>query len=77
MTLTYVVPRPIGKPFETGEVVEFCNRDMKVLSEVKIARAGKRIVRLVDGRTFRASDGWYVGDGGAYPFPSIRHKKKP
>lgn len=74
MNLTYTVPKPIRRPFETGEIVEFCDRDLKVLSELKIVRAGKRIVRVEDGRTFRATDGWYVGEQ-AWPFPSIRHKK--
>lgn len=74
-TMTYKVPRPIRRPFETGEIVEVCDRDLLVMSCEKVARAGKRVVRLEHGRTFRASDGWYIGNHGTWPFPSIRHKR--
>lgn len=73
MTLTYKVPKPIKSPFVTGEVVDVCDRDLHTMSAVKIKRAGKRVIRLADGRTFRASDGWWIGDTQAWPFPSIRH----
>lgn len=77
MTLTYKVPKPIISPFQTGEFVDVCDRDLKTMSRVKIKRAGKKVIRLVDGRTFRASDGWWIGDDRAWPFPSIRHSRKP
>lgn len=75
MTLYYTVPEPIKTPFAKGEIVEVCDRDLKPMGEVKVKYAGKKIVRLVDGRTFRATDGWYLGHK-AWPFPSIRHKKE-
>lgn len=71
--MTYTTPLPIQTPFKAGETVEVCNRDLVAMSRVKVTRAGIKVVRLVDGRRFRASDGWYIGVGGAYPFPSIRH----
>lgn len=73
MTLYYTPPKPIERPFVVGEIVEVCDRDLKAISEVQVKYAGKKIVRLVDGRTFRATDGYWLGDE-AYPFPSIRHK---
>jgi hypothetical protein len=30
-------------------------------------------VRLDDGRRFRPSDGYWIGDNGIWPFPSIQH----
>jgi hypothetical protein len=76
MALTYTPPAPLTKPFKTGEVVEVCDRDLSVMSEEKIARAGKKVIHLVGGRTFRASDGWWIGSERAWPFPSIRHKEQ-
>lgn len=73
--LTYKVPLSFRKPFKTGEVVEVCDRDLISMSDVKIKRAGKKVIRLVDSRTFRASDGWWIGENGTWPFPSIRHKR--
>ncbi len=75
MTLTYKVPPKLRKPFVAGQFVEVCDRNHDVMSVVKVVYAGKRIVRLNDGRTFRATDGWYVGLE-AWPFPSIRHPRK-
>lgn len=77
MALTYKVPKPIKSPFTTGEIVEVCDRDLHTMSFVKIKRVGKKVVRLVDDRTFRASDGWWIGHTRAWPFPSIRHARKP
>ena len=75
MTLTYKVPRSIKTPFTTGETVDVCNRDLETMSQVKVRRAGPRVVTLVDGRQFRATDGWWIGEDRAWPFPSIRHAK--
>ena len=74
MTLEYTVPKPIENPFVAGEIVEVCSRDLRPMSEVRVAYAGKRMIRLDDGRRFRASDGWWIGSNGVFPFPSIRHK---
>lgn len=73
MSDTYKMPKPIGRPFVKGEIVETCDRDLNVMDEQKVVYAGKRIVRTKCGRTWRATDGWYVGHD-AWPFPSIRHK---
>lgn len=73
MTLTYTPPRPPDRPFKTGQLVEVCDRDLSPMSVVKVHRAGKRVVRLVDGRRFGAVDGWWIGENGTWPFPSIRH----
>lgn len=71
--LYYTPPEPVRRPFKSGEVVEVCDRDLEPMSQVKIKRAGKQVIRLVDGRRFRAFDGWYMGSNGTWPFPSIRH----
>lgn len=71
--LTYKRPGPIGKSFTRGEVVEVCDRNLRVMGIGKVVYAGKRVVRLNDNRRFRASDGWWIGENGTWPFPSIRH----
>ena len=76
MTLYYKVPKPIKTPFVTGEIVEVCDRKMNVMSLEKVKRAGPKVVALVGGRRFRASDGYWIGDTGCWPFPSIRHARK-
>lgn len=73
MTLYYTHPEPPNKPFVTGQLVDVCDRDLKTMSQVKVKRAGPRVVTLVDGRQFQAKDGWWIGDEQAWPFPSIRH----
>ena len=75
MSLTYKQPLPIKKPFERGQLVEVCDRHLYVMETVKVVYCGPRIVRLADGRRFRATDGWAMGDHPweSYPFPSIRH----
>ena len=75
MTMTYVVPKPIRKPFTRGEIVEVCDRDMRVMECEKVVYAGKEVIRLEGGRRFRATDGWWIGENGTWPFPSIRHKR--
>lgn len=75
MTLYFRVPKPIRHHFTTGEFVEVCDRSLNTMSVVKIKRAGTKVVKLSDGRTFRASDGWWIGEK-AWPFPSIRHQLK-
>lgn len=76
MILTYKVPKPIKSPFVKGEIVEACDRDLIVMEEVKVVYAGKRVIRTNCGRTWRATDGHWVGTEQTFPFPSIRHKKK-
>lgn len=73
MTLYYTPPEPPTTPFVTGQMVEVCDRDLKSMGQVKVKRAGPRVVTLVDGRQFRATDGWWIGDDQSWPFPSIRH----
>jgi hypothetical protein len=72
---TYRVPEPIGLQFTKGEFVEVCDRDLSVMSIKKVIYAGKSVVRIADNRRFRASDGWWIGRNGIWPFPSIRHQK--
>lgn len=71
--MKYLVPKTIRKPFVTGEVVEVCDRHLNEMGHVKIKRAGPKVVALEDGRRFRSSDGWWIGETRAWPFPSIRH----
>jgi hypothetical protein len=52
------------------------DRDLVAMSVQRVVYAGKRIVRLDCRRRFRSSDGWWVGENGIWPFPSIRHQKK-
>lgn len=71
--LTYQVPPELTRPFRTGEVVAVCNRNGETMSRLTVERAGKKVIRLEgDARRFRASDGWWIGDTDAWPFPSIR-----
>lgn len=34
--MNYTPPEPIGKPFKTGETVEVCDRDLNVMSQVRV-----------------------------------------
>ena len=76
MTLIYKVPATITRPFRRGDLVEVCDRDLVAMSTQRVVYVGKRIVRLDCRRRFRSSDGWWVGENGIWPFPSIRHQKK-
>lgn len=76
MTLTYTPPKPVRKPFETGQIVDVCDRDLKTMSQVKVRRSGKKVTTLVDGRRFRSDDGYWIGETGVWPFPSIRHPRR-
>jgi len=73
MSLTYKLPEPLNRPFRRGDRVEVCDRDLRVMDVESVVYAGKKVVRLFGGRRFRASDGWYIGTNGTWPFPSIRH----
>lgn len=73
MTLTYKRPKKPQTPFKRGQLVEVCDRDLTTMSVVKVVYAGKRITRLADGRRFETETGWWVGENGSWPFPSIRH----
>lgn len=71
--LTYRVPPKIIKPFAVGEIVAICDRDGAIISRAKVKTAGKKVIRLAsDLRSFRASDGYWIGEDGFYPFPSLR-----
>ncbi len=72
--VTYTPPKPIGPPFRSGEIVEVCDSNLSPMSEERVVYAGKKVVRLEGGRRFRASDGYWIGENGIWPFPSIRHK---
>lgn len=74
--MTYKVPKPRGKPFRKGDLVETCDRHLEVMEVVRIVAAGSRQVRTECGRLWRQKDGWWIGDTGVFPFPSIRHLKK-
>ncbi len=75
--LTYQVPPKLKRPFRVGEVVAVCDRNGEPMSQLVVARAGKKVIRLRDDdRQFRASDGWWIGDERAWPWPSIRQLRK-
>lgn len=72
--VSYKIPKHIRYPFVVGEIVEVCDRQLKVMGEQRVVYAGKRIVRTDCGRAWRATTGWFVGSA-PWPFPSIRHKR--
>jgi hypothetical protein len=76
MPLTYTLPKRLRKPFFRGEVVEVCDRDLKAMSTQKVIRVGKRVVVTECGRRWDAKNGWWIGQNGTWPFPSIRHVKR-
>jgi hypothetical protein len=76
MSMTYTPPKKLRKPFVKGEIVAVCDRDLKPMSYERIVAVSKSRVKLEGGRSFRTSDGWWIGANGTWPFPSIRHSRK-
>lgn len=76
MSITYKPPLQIRRPFVRGEIVEVVDRNLLMMERERVVYAGPRVVRLAGGRRFRASDGWWIGESGTWPFPSIRHARK-
>lgn len=76
MSLTYVVPPPLGS-VGIGDQVQVCDRDGRAYAVERIVHVGKTHVRTKCGRRWRLADGWWIGEfrGSrpvAYPFPHIR-----
>lgn len=71
--LTYVVPDDPPRPFQTGDVVEVMDRRGVVIGEQRVTKAADDLVTTDDKRNW-TSDGWWLGENGAYPFPWIRLK---
>ena len=75
--LTYQMPPRLRRPFRVGEVVSICDRSGDVMGKFVVAKAGAKVIRLrADDRRFRASDGWWIGESGVWPFPSLRQETK-
>lgn len=73
--MTYVEPDPLTRPFKKGDIVQVMNSDGSVCGDDhKVVYVGKKVVRIEDGRKYRATDGWWIGNHGAYPFPWLRLK---
>lgn len=70
--ITYQVPEELPRKFRRGDRVEVCDRDLSPMSLQRVVYAGTKIVRTSCGRRWRASDGWWIGSNGTWPFPSIR-----
>jgi hypothetical protein len=70
--MTYRIPKPLNRALKCGDEVEVCDRDLSPMSRVRVARSGKRVVRLRDGRRFDAQTGYWIGENRRWPFPSIR-----
>lgn len=75
--LTYQVPPRLRRPFRVGEVVAICDREGISMSRFVVAKVGPKVVRLRgDNRSFRATDGWWIGERRVWPFPSLRQLRK-
>jgi len=73
--MTYLTPTKPKKRFKRGDAVQVMNGDHSVCGDNhRVVRAGKKVVRIEDGRRYRASDGWWIGSNGIWPFPWLRHK---
>lgn len=71
--MTYIEPPPLPRPFVRGDTVQVMNRDHTPCQGVhRVVYAGKKVVRIEDGRRYRATDGWWIGDTAAWPFPWLR-----
>ena len=72
--MTYIEPTKPKRPFKSGDRVEVMNADHTVCSNGHwVTYGGKKVVRIEDSRRFRASDGWWIGSNGVWPFPWLRH----
>lgn len=71
--MSYILPPPIPRPFNRGDLVLVMNGDHTVCSGGhKVVYVGKKVVRIEDGRRYRASDGWWIGSNGIWPYPWIK-----
>lgn len=70
--MEYVPPKKLKRPFKRGDRVQVVDRMGVPFDTIhRVRYAGKRVVRIDDGRRYRASDGWWIGENGAWPFPSL------
>lgn len=71
--LTYIVPKKLPRRLRKGDRVVVRDREMMVLGNTRIITVFRDIATTECGRTWRASDGWWVGEvGDCHPFPSVR-----
>jgi len=71
--MTYKSPPHLKRPFRRGDWALVMNGDGTVCGgPYTVVYAGKKVVRLRDGRRYRASDGWWIGSSGVFPFPWIK-----
>lgn len=72
--MTYIEPPQLQRPFKRGDSVQVMNRDHTICgTDHRVVYAGKNVVRIEDGRRYRATDGWWIGSNGTWPFPWLRH----
>lgn len=72
--LTYIYPPELERPFKRRDCVQVMNGDGTVCGKNhRVVYAGPKVVRIEDGRRYRASDGWWIGSNGIWPFPWLRH----
>lgn len=72
MSLTYVVPPKPAKPFAKGDAVRIMDRTGNEIGQTVVVSAWHHRVTTRDGRDW-TTDGWWLDDGHAYPFPTIQH----
>lgn len=70
--LIYKEPRPLLRAFAIGDKVKVLDREHKRIGTQKIIAVNSRCVKTACGRRWTLK-GWRLGQGGAWPFPSIRH----
>lgn len=75
MSCKYIKPTAPDRPFKKGDFVEVMNGDHSICGgPYRVTHAVKSFARIADGREFRQSDGYWIGNNGAYPFPWLRHQ---
>jgi len=71
--MTYIEPTELTRPFKRGDRVQVMNGDHSICgANHRVVYAGKKVVRIEDGRRYRATDGWWIGANGTWPFPWLR-----
>jgi hypothetical protein len=69
--LTYQVYDGPERPFKKGDAVTVTDREGMKLSQVKVVSVRGNRIKTNCGREW-TKDGWRVGDGFVWPFPTIR-----